>query len=326
MKKHLALLAVVALATPIAFAADLQLDLVFDQPTGFGYTENQNIEVMGFASGDLGATDFLLKTPILKDAKDWAVGEYYVLLGSQPIVNYVAGQDATNLRKDLLELPKYSTIDLEGELEMKIPASEVNSGVTYFGIVVPVNDNILYGKYSKEFCFNFSSNIYGEGADCAAFAPTVTPEEVSSNGEGVGEELEHDAAGADMRLADISHSVQGNVVTLTWTAVPGSQNLEIKVFDKANADYITVATVPMSDEKYDYTFNDPKIEELLFAFIPRESNGKEVRYGANVRTEQEVEPEITTTPKVGPVEDMLMILGATLVLYLAYRAFASKKA
>ena len=128
-----------------------------------------------------------------------------------------------------------------------------------------------------------------------------------------------------MSMADISHSVNGNVVTLTWTAVPYSDNVEIRIFDKANTDYVTLGTVPMTQEKFQYTTKADE-DELLFAFIPRDAKGREYRYDVNVRHETDVTPEIKEAPKVGPAEDLLMILCVTAVLYLGYRVFASRKA
>ena len=130
-----------------------------------------------------------------------------------------------------------------------------------------------------------------------------------------------------MRLADISHSVSGNVITLTWTAVPNSENVEIRLFDEASKDYKTLATVPMSQEKYEYTIEGSN-EKFLFAFIPRDSKGTEVRYDVNVRTEAEPTPEVENKklPATGPVEDFMLIAGVTLILYFGYKLLAPKKA
>ncbi len=329
MKKQLSLLALLALGTSFASAATLDLGLVFDQQREFGYTENQNITVEGFKTAETATTsEFLIKTPILKDAKDVAVGEYYILLGKQPMKNYQTGESALLLRNDLLELPAYTTMDLEGDLELKVGNSLVETGQTYYGVVVPQDDNVIPGKYSKEFCFNFSTQEYAEGKACETFnlpeGVKVASLEDTLSSESGDEDLEHDAAGADMRLADISHSVQGNVITLTWTAVPNSENLEIKLFDKEKADYVTLATVPMSQEKYEYTYSDGT-QEFLFAFIPRDSKGKEVRYDVNVRHETDVTPVVNDVA-TGPVENMLAIAAITLALYAGYRVVAARKA
>lgn len=139
------------------------------------------------------------------------------------------------------------------------------------------------------------------------------------------EDLEHDAAGVDMRLAGISHTVKGDVITLAWEALPGSENLEIRLYDKEKADYVTLTTVPMNQEKYEYTYGDDT-EEFLFAFIPRDSKGKEVRYPVNVRHETDVTPVIEKVPATGPVENMLVILAVTFALYAGYRVFSGRKA
>lgn len=144
MKKQLSLLVLLALGISFASAATLDLGLVFDQQREFGYTENQNITVEGFKTLETATTpEFFIKTPILKDAKDVAVGEYYILLGKQPMKTYLAGEEASLLRKNLLELPAYTTMDLEGELELKINDSLLEKDQSYYGIVVPQDDNVI---------------------------------------------------------------------------------------------------------------------------------------------------------------------------------------
>ena len=310
MKKQLSLLALLALGAWAVSAANLDLNQVFDQNLGYGYTKNQNIQVLGFqdSKGTANPSKFLVKTPILKDAKDSAVGEYYVLLWDKPMMNYASGERSLNLRNDLLELPVYSTMDIEGEVELGIDASAVNTGTSYYGVVVPVDDNVLYGKYSREFCFNFADQRFAQGEACATFdnpkGVKVASTDNSLNALESSDDVEHNAAGADMNLADISHSVKGNVITLTWTAVPGSSNVEIKVYDEKTADYQTLATVPMSQEKYEYTYENTS-KELIFAFIPKDSKGKEKRYNVNVREEVDV---------------------ITLMLYAGYRVFQKRRA
>lgn len=335
MKKGLSLLALVGMLTSVVSAATtLDLNYVFDQQRDFGYTENQNIRVEGFQwSDETLTTNLLIKTPILKDSKDVAVGEYFVLLGDKPISNYVYDQAA---RETLMELPVYTTMDLEGEVDIEISEGSVDPNQTYYGVVVPQDDNVIPGSYSQQFCFVFGTQEYHLGDECNTFnvpvevaynepADPAMEQNVEINVENQDDPLHSAADGADMRMANISHTVQGNTITLTWTPLEKSENVEIKLFNETSKDYETLATVPMSQGKYEYKY-DEKTQEFLFAFIPRDTKGTEVRYDVNVRHEAEVTPEIKTVPETGPVENMLVIVAITVALYAGYRALAGRKA
>jgi len=336
MKKQLSLAMMLVLWTSIVSAAWLDYNRVFDEAHDFGYSNNVNISVVGFQTAEDGVNRLKITSPVLRDSKDTAVGEYHIILWEKPIKNYIAGD-----RDELKELPVVSIMELDESVDLSVKQSSVTTDRSYYGIVVPVNDNVIPGNYSDTFCFDFGTLTYALASDCDNFGRSEKAEEPvveeKQEEEQTTKELtvalneeentdEHNAAdGADMSMADISHSVNGNVVTLTWTAVPYSDNVEIRIFDKANADYVTLGTVPMTQEKFQYTTKANE-EELLFAFIPRDAKGREYRYDVNVRHEADVTPEIKEAPKVGPTEDLLMILCITAVLYLGYRVVASRKA
>ena len=336
MKKQLSLAMMLVLWTSIVSAAWLDYNRVFDENHDFGYSDNVNINIAGFQTTEDGINRLMITSPVLRDSKDTAVGEYHIVLWEKPIKNYTAEQ-----RDSLKELEPVSIMELDESVDLSIKQSDVTDDKSYFGIIVPVNDNVIPGNYSKAFCFDFWTVTYAIGDDCNNFgrAPVqeVAPvEEQKSEDETTTKELtvalneedeEHNVAdwGADMSMADISHFVNGNVITLTWTAVPYSDNVEIRIFDKANADYVTLGTVPMTQEKFQYTTKDSE-DELLFAFIPRDAKGREYRYDVNVRHEADVTPEIKQAPKVWPAEDFAVMLLITVALYLWYRVFASRKA
>lgn len=324
MKKTLsvAALAVVGL-TSLTYAAQplLSLDRVFGDTFDFGYTENQNITVQGFGTGE-----FIVTTPFLKDAVDASVETYSLVLGKQPMAQYATGENALGLRTELIGIDYQPTEEDRtlAEYSIRIATTELEVGNSYYGMIVPMDDNIQEGRPSKEFCFNPSTSEYAEGVACATFGKSV--DEHSAAPVENAQESEHDAAGADMRLADISHSVVGNTITLTWTALPQSSSVEIRLFNKEQADYITLATVPMSQQRFEYAV-DANTQEYLFAFIPRDSKGKEIRYDVNVRQEAASEtPVIEATPKVGPVEDMLLIFAVSIALYAGYRVYSARRA
>ena len=101
--------------------------------------------------------------------------------------------------------------------------------------------------------------------------------------------------------------------------------VEIQIFDKELNEFKKLATVPMTQEKFEYQAKESD-QELIFNFIPRDEKGKEIRYELNVRTESEPKAEIKAVPKVGPVEDMMLIVAISVLAYTGYRLLATNKA
>jgi len=85
----------------------------------------------------------------------------------------------------------------------------------------------------------------------------------------------HGAAGADMNLANVTHLVVGNKVTLRWTAVNGSDKVDIFLWNPVSEVFNKLATVNMSDETY--TFTATRNGEHLINFMPN-NGGREKRY------------------------------------------------
>ena len=328
MKKHLALAALISLATSTAtYAATPVLNLdnaLRGKNLTFGYTETQNVTVKGFqnGSGDSKTKDFLIASPLLKDASDVEVEEYSILISKKPISSYKTASGELTLT-DFDETKHLLSADdkAASEVSLKLSSANFEEATNYYGVVVPTDDNVQEGSHSKEFCFNFADEKYAEGDACKTFGRAGdTPSESSEADE------EHGAAGADMRLASISHTVtEGNKVILTWKALAASANVEIQIFDKELNEFKKLATVPMTQEKFEYQAKESD-QELIFNFIPRDEKGKEIRYELNVRTESEPKAEIKAVPKVGPVEDMMLIVAISVLAYAGYRLLATNKA
>ena len=216
-----------------------------------------------------------------------------------------------------------------GQLTMKLETKDLEKNAYYHGIVVPVDDNVQEGRPSKEFCFNIEKGAFAEGAACETFGVSVAQPvavETATTEATTEADEEHSAAGADMKLADISHTIEGNKIYLSWTALPQSSDVLIELFNKETNDFVSLGTVPMSQQKFEYTINGNE-QEFLFMFTPKNSRGRQIRYPVNVRHETEVTPDLKPVEKikVGPVEDMMLILGVTLLLYVGYRVYASRK-
>lgn len=333
MKKQLALAALITLASQAAtYAATPVLNLenaLRGKSLTFGYTETQNVTVKGFqaGSGEEKSKDFLITSPLLKDASDVDVEEYSILISKKPISSFKEGSGELAVA-DFDETKHTLTADdkATSEIRLKLNSTKFEENTNYYGVVVPTDDNIQEGSHSKEFCFNFSNEKYAEGEDCKSFGGSKVATDSTSAEENTTEE-EHGAAGADMRLANISHTVtEGNKVILTWKALTASANVEIQLFDKELNEFKKLATVPMTQEKFEYQAKDTD-QELIFNFVPKDEKGKELRYELNARTEtEEAKPEIKAVPKVGPVEDMMLIVAISVLAYAGYRLLATNKA
>lgn len=336
MKKTLSLaaLTVIGLSSVFTYAAQspapVDLDNVFRTEFEFGYTENTNITVEGFKStlsGEVETKTFAVNTPFIKDAMDANAESYVLALSPYPMKDYLDGTRNPNLEE--ITLKQYTPTENDvsiGSLKINLAREDLkNTSANQYAFIIPTDNNFQEGQPSKQFCFNFTSEKYAEGDACNTFGTSETSntEDVLLNTDENGEE--HAAAGADMNLAGVSHSVKGNVITLTWAAQEASSSLEIQLLDKVSKDFKVLGTVPMSQEKFDYTI-EGNTQEFIFHLVPKDAAGKEKRYDINVRTESEVTPEIKTTPKVGPVEDMMLMVAITIALYAGYRVVASRKA
>jgi hypothetical protein len=197
---------------------------------------------------------------------------------------------------------------------------------TYYAVVTPVDIYDEVGTSSEQICFNLSRNTYATGDNCLVFEEShnAASTDVDINGE-VGDEHNVAVSTADLALANITHTVAGNVITLSWTAIDGIDEMDILVFDPDDAAWKNIAkNVKMSAEKFDYTMTRDK--EHIFRFVPL-NGAKEIDYNVNaMRSEAMPEPVIANPPKTGPVENTLLIIALSGLIYMGYRRYTARKA
>ena len=121
MKKQLSLAMMLVLWTSIVSAAWLDYNRVFDENHDFGYSDNVNINIAGFQTTEDGINRLMITSPVLRDSKDTAVGEYHIVLWEKPIKNYTAEQ-----RDSLKELEPVSIMELDESVDLSIKQSDVN--------------------------------------------------------------------------------------------------------------------------------------------------------------------------------------------------------
>jgi hypothetical protein len=126
----------------------------------------------------------------------------------------------------------------------------------------------------------------------------------------------------DLALANITHTITGNVITLKWTAIDGVDNMDIFVFDPKEESWIRLGEVKMSAEQYAYTM--ARDGEHIFNFKPL-NGGKEFRYNVNATRSEEETPEIQPV-QVGPAENIMLLLLLSGLAYIGYRRYTAKRA
>ncbi|MCX6823291.1 MAG: hypothetical protein NTX91_04870, partial [candidate division SR1 bacterium] len=178
----------------------------------------------------------------------------------------------------------------------------------YYISVIPKDSAGILGEISNEMRFKMSDQTSGEGV----YTGSAT----------------HGAAGADMNLANVTHLKVGNQITLRWTAINGSDKVDIFLFNPTSQVFTKLATVNMSDERYAFTAT--RNGEFIVKFMPNNA-GREKVYTFTIDglTATKVTPGTTTVikkvPHVGPAENVLVALFIAFVLYLLYRRNTLKR-
>ncbi|MEI8091658.1 MAG: hypothetical protein WCG98_05550 [bacterium] len=121
-----------------------------------------------------------------------------------------------------------------------------------------------------------------------------------------------------MNLANVTETHVGNRVTLRWTAIDGSDSVDIFLFNPTTATFVKLATVDMSAETY--TFTTTRNGEHIINFMPN-NGGREKRYTFTIAgtTPTTTTNTIKKVPHVGPAENLLVAGFIAFVLYLLYR-------
>ena len=127
----------------------------------------------------------------------------------------------------------------------------------------------------------------------------------------------HGAACVGMNMANITHVVNGDTITLKWTAVDGDV-VQIAVLDPDEAYWRSLGAVNMKDEQFIYKMQWNGEQNFML------TNGcGEVRYKADAAI-KEPEPEKIVPAATGPAENIFYVAIAAIILYGAYVLFFRK--
>ena len=283
--------------------------------SSWGYSNNDSIT----CDSDNGIVT--IKSPVLTDSLVYEAPAYRIFL-SPYRVSSLSSNDL-NVDTSRIIMKEVKRDGNSSEVEFSLSASDwIDENQAYFGFIVPINDYDEIGTPSRELCFQMSSNACMWEDACEAL-DNISHSAANEPDTVLGWEVteQHGANCVWMDMANVSHTIDGNKITLTWTAVPDGDNVEIAIYDPKEEEYRSLKTVPMSDEKFEYTMEWDGEQNFSL------TNGcRELRYKADAKmtTPPEEKPDIPVTPATGPAENILIIAIAAILIYGVYAVFFRK--
>lgn len=272
------------------------------------YTENDLIW------GDFVNWDLHVTSPVMEDIGFDNATVYYLFVSPyrvEQIKSWDPSVDISNIIMKQVEIASNAV-----NVEFTVWAYEIDSESPYYGFISPVDMYDGFGIPSNEICFKLSTNTYNQWEWCDAFELVMDPSEPVDEPDNV-QQQQLGAACVWMNMANITHVINGDTITLKWTAVDGDV-VQIAVFDPEEAYWKSLGAVNMRDEKFSYKMQWNGEQNFML------TNGcGEVRYKADAAIKP-AEPEKVVPQRVGPADNLLYIAIAAVILYGAYVLFFRK--
>jgi len=249
----------------------------------------------------------LIESPVLVDEFDDIINDYTLMYWEYPLIDVL--DDPTLLDYSMEKSFENLDLDWGSNFTMELTKSDdLDEDKIYYVVSVPRDEAGSLWEISNEMCFRLVDQIYWEWDECEN-----TDVSTSTH-----------SAWADMSLANVSHTINWDTVTLSWVSIDGSDEIEIFLWDEEAGTFNKLSTVEMDSESYSFDINDNG--EHIVKFIP--SNWwVEKNYTFNAMGIEETDdPAPTVTPVVvWPKENIIAILIGTIFIYLVYRVIKSRK-
>jgi hypothetical protein len=297
------------------------LTQILDWVPTFGYQLGSNISVQSISS-----TGIVFSSPIIRDDANQDVKKYILWYGPYAFSQLLNG--GTNISTSDFDLKEFNYPSFNGTT-FTIPlgiADGISPTQVYYATVIPVAANgSLWEMSGPDICFRLQWWLSAVWSDCTNLLAWWT----------------HNSAGANMALANISNTCNGNQITLTWVPVQWADRVKIYKVVNNNQQGTLIADKAMSDGRHVYTLPNPTPPEVV-RFVPTTANGTpsgtERDYTLRLcnqstptptppGTSTPPRPGVPTVPKVGPEQDIAYVLLTSLFIYglLRYRRYAKAK-
>ena len=265
--------------------------------------------------GDFIDWDLHITSPIMEDIGFDSATIYYLFVSPyrvEQIKSWDPSVDISNIVMRQVEIASNAE-----NVEFTLWSYELDPEAAYYGFIAPVDMYDGFWAPSNEICFKMSTSTYNQWEGCDAFWLVMDPTSNLPEDTRGEEEENHGAACVWMNMANISHTVNWDTITLKWTAVDWDV-VQIAIFDPESEVYKSLWAVSMSDEKYDYTMQWDGEQNFML------TNGcKDLYYKADAKR-WEKKPEKVVTPATWPAGNILYVAIAAIILYGAYVVFFRK--
>lgn len=214
----------------------------------FGYTVSQKVTV-----DQIAVDKIVVKSPVIQDELGNKIKRYTVMFSQYPLSQIL--ENTALLDQSREKTFDFTTVNTEVTMELKALEDGINTNVVYYLSVIPKDQNGILGEISNELRFKLATQTYGEG--------NADETEV------------HTAPGANMSLANITHTITSNRATLRRTSIDGSDKVDIFLRNPTSEIFERLASVNMTDESYTFTLT--RNGEYIVNFMP-DNGGTEYRY------------------------------------------------
>lgn len=308
MKKTTSLLLILIIGLfSIAVNAQWLWDLIDSlwSEISFWYTTTEKITIK-----EITDEKAVIQSPLIKNQNNENISNYTLMYSEFPLTEILENTSLLNETKEKTITLTWSENPFYVELWI---SDWLNPITKYYLFIIPKDSTGNLWEVSNEIWFNISSKTYWD----AWSSETYTLEET------------HDAAWADMTLANISHEINWNTITLKRIAVNWSETIDLSVMTPGSSSFNRVATVNMNQERYAFTSN--RNWEYIFKFTP-DNNWKEINYSLQMNTtiigwnnnNWGWWTVIPVVPKTWPKENAIVIIIAAFLGYLIYRKLYRK--
>lgn len=274
----------------------------------------QNISVKSINSGSV-----TFESPVLLDEGGDDIKRYIMIYGTYPLSQLLAWWSSVSIN-DFKQKTFTFTWFSSTKFTMDLMTSDgVLANQIYYVTVRPIDDDGKEGQVSgPDVCFRLQDGKTGLGTSCSTWWTGTV----------------HNSAGANMALANVSHTRNGNNITLRWTAVTWAPKVDIFLLNNTTQQATKLVTKNMTDETY--TFPLTSQPPQVVRFIPVQTNGtqagtqidytmRETLWTTTTPPTTPTKPGVPKVPTVWPKEDMLFILFLSIFVYGIVRFVRSRR-